>query len=154
MLTAPEEGLWDSTPYVSPEDIRHMQNRVEIFKCFKKVDKDDQKTTEACAIHMCKWIAQGAAEADAAPLRTPVLPIAASGSGPTAASDAKSAILGFQELASRALLPEEAAASLESALVQLGARDVREASREDWEGLSAFQVLKPFEMRRLLKAIE
>ena len=49
---------------------------------------------------------------------------------------------------------EEAAASLESALVQLGARDVREASREDLEGLSAFQVLKPFEMRRLLKAIE
>ena len=63
-MTAKEEGLW--TPYgrVTAEDVKHMQSRVELFRCVQQVS--GTRLTDSCAQRMCRWIVDGVAALDVA----------------------------------------------------------------------------------------
>ena len=60
---------------------------------------------------------------------------------------------GMDELAAKAKLPQVKAAALAEELLSLGAVDVVELSRGDWQSLSAFGKLLPFEQKRLLSSL-
>ena len=51
---------------------------------------------------------------------------------------------------SRAVLPDVLAAALDSEAQELGAVRVQELTPADWQGLSAWEKLKPLERRRFL----
>ena len=66
-MTAKEDGLWAPTTRVPPEDVRHLQNRVEEFR-FTHVMRAI-KDVESCAPCMARWIthyAQGSGQHGAA----------------------------------------------------------------------------------------
>ena len=52
VVTAPEEGLWDDWGNVTPEDIRHVQNRFDKFLCRAVVRK--LKDSDACDVQFMK----------------------------------------------------------------------------------------------------
>ena len=54
VFTAKQEGLWDPTPRVSAEDVRHLKNRVELFE-FKHTIAALQDV-ESCAGCMARWV--------------------------------------------------------------------------------------------------
>ena len=154
VATAPQEGLWDPKGTVTPEDIRHMRNRFHPFQCTAVIRS--MQDMDPCAVHMCRWIVDGANAADArAALRPPLaLPApgdAASAENPT--GEAAADVAGLGDLAKKALLPPEATTALRAELLSEGAVDVAELTAEDWAGLSAWGQLKQFEQRRLLKCI-
>ena len=151
VMTAKEEGLW--TPYgrVTAEDVKHMQSRVEIFRCVQQVS--GMKFTDSCAHCMCRWIVDGAAAFDAAGLRPPR-------NSPGAASSANleeiagQEIEGLAELIRSARLPTAWARGLQEELLELGVVNVVELRADDWRGLASWSDLRPFEQRRLLCALE
>ena len=61
---------------------------------------------------------------------------------------------GMGQLQQRASLPPDVCQALEEEIRQLGAVDVRELHQRDWESLQSWSLLKVFEQRRLLKAVE
>lgn len=148
LVTAPEEDLWQPRGVVAAEDVRHMRNRFEEFVCRAAVKK--LKDSDACAIHMCKWIMDGAAEADAREvLRAPVLlPLSdiAAGNGHGEGQE----LVGMSDLVRVAKLPAATAAALENEIKALGAIHVRELAAEDWKALRSWALVKPFEQKRLL----
>ena len=154
MVTSPEEGLWEHFGKVSKEDINHMKNRFEAFRCSARVAKFTD--VDPCSVHMCKWIVEGAQAADAAAaLRSSqpvVLPTASQGAARPGVLGA-AAVAGVAELGRAANLPEEAVSALHAELAALGAAHVAELEVEDWEVMTAFKSLKKFEQRRLLKAV-
>ena len=60
---------------------------------------------------------------------------------------------GWQEFVATARLSQRFAAAAEKEMWELGVVDVKELTREDWEGLACWQLLLTFEQRRLLKCI-
>ena len=54
VMTAKEDGLWTSTAKVTPEDVRHLKNRVEEFHFTHVIT--DLKDVESCAPCMARWI--------------------------------------------------------------------------------------------------
>ena len=149
VVTSPEEGLWDHFGKVSKEDVKHMKNRFEAFRCLATVA--NCADVDPCAAHMCKWLVQGAQAADAAVALRSSLPVVL----PTAsrpAAPAAAAIAGLAELGQAAMLPEGAVAALRAELEALGVVHVGELESADWESMAAFQGLRKFEQRRLLKA--
>ena len=58
----------------------------------------------------------------------------------------------MDELAAKAKRPRVKAAALAEELLSLGAVDVTELSRGNWQSLSAFDKLLPFEQKRLLSS--
>ena len=150
VVTAPEEGLWDAWGEVTPEDVRHMRNRFEEFVCRAVVHK--LKESDACAVHMCQWIKDGAAQADAQQvLHAPVLPCA-----PDHGSEHKERqeLVGLSGLVGAAKIPVAKAAHLEVEILAMGAVHVQELTAVDWTGLKSWTALKPFEQKRLLAHVQ
>ena len=54
VFTAKEVGLWDPTPKVSAEDVRHLKNRVELFRFTHTIVA--LRDVESCAGCMARWI--------------------------------------------------------------------------------------------------
>ena len=158
-MTAPEEGLWDHFGKVTAEDVRHMRSRFEAFRCYAKIT--NFADVDPCAVHMCRWIVEGAhtADADAAlrgnpqPVLPEAVPEAARAGAGGAAAPAHVTVGGLAWLVQAAKLPEGALSALHAELEALGAAHVSELELEDWEGMATFQALKKFEQRRLLKAV-
>ena len=151
VVTAPDEGLWEPWGGVTAEDVRHMRNRFEPFRCHSIVRK--LTDGDACAAHMCQWIVNGAAEGDAqAVVQTPpVLPVV--GSSDADGGDGVAGLLGMAELVRNAKVPVAKAAALAAELVMLGAVHVQELTQDDWKGLTAWAGLLPLEQRRLLAQV-
>lgn len=150
LFTGKQEGLWEPTKTVTAEEIQHMRNRVREFVFTAVLAKGSMKDVVACPVCMTKWIVAGAAAFDAAPGLQPVLPI-------RTASLAKldvgrvSAIAGLSELLGVLVLPDGAARAVLEDLEELGAIDVSEPTRVEWESLNAWGLLKPLQRRRLLQ---
>eukprot|EP00435_Cladocopium_sp_Y103_P070863 s313_g36.t1 len=145
-LTAKDQELWEPWGNVSAEDVQHMKNRMHVFTC-RAVLKDLRQTVP-CASCMCKWISQGAAEADARTALQCLPPADAAPAAPSAL-----VVEGLADLCARAKLPAPKVKALEAELVQLGAVTVEEVGISDWKGLASFSALLPFEQRRLLQAV-
>ena len=121
-----------------------MKSRLLIFTCTETIST--LRATTPCAICLSKWIRDGAIEHDAAAaLNAPSLPS-------TVPPDTN-VLGGMDELAAKAKLPQAKASALAKELLSLGAVDVVELSREDWQSLSAFGELLPFEQKRLLSSL-
>lgn len=151
VVTAPLEGLWDAWGEVTAEDVRHMRNRFEEFPCYAKIEK--LQDSGSCAIHMCNWIVAGAAEADAQPaLQAMVLPVTAE-SGVAGDQD-DGELAGMSALVGAAKIPVAKAAKLQEEILACGAVHVQELSADDWKGLAAWSLLKPFEQRRVLAQLQ
>ena len=58
---------------------------------------------------------------------------------------------GFAVTIAAALIPAEEADKLLASLVELGAVDVKELAREDWESTGGWKALRPLQSRRLLQ---
>ena len=154
VVTAPQEGLWDSKGTVTAEDIRHMRNRFVPFQCSAVIRT--MKDMGPCAVHMCRWIVEGANAADAQAALRPPLALPAPGGAACSGNLADGAVAdvaGLSDLASKARLPPETTAALRADLLSEGAVDVSELTAEDWAGLSAWGLLKQFERKRVLKCI-
>lgn len=146
IVTSPEEGLWDVWGEVTPEDVRHMRNRFEEFVCRAVVHK--LKDSDACDVHMCQWIKNAAAEADAQEvLHAPVLPVA---TDQASKPRERQELVGLSGLVEAAQIPAQKAADLEAEILALGAVHVQELTAADWTGLKAWAALKVFEQKRLL----
>ena len=57
-MTGKEQGLWSPKGDVSPEEVRHMQARVELFRATHVVGHcpDDFHQSPACATSLCRWV--------------------------------------------------------------------------------------------------
>jgi hypothetical protein len=155
VATAKAKGLWDAYGEVSEEDIRHMQSRFEQFLCHATLPS--LKDTDPCAVHMCRWIRDGAAKFDAQQVLQPCLPILghsppAPEGAPGSLQDAADAtvLLGMSDLVGGARLPVALAASMEAEVLALGAVHVKEMTLDDWKSLASWSRLRPLEQRRLL----
>lgn len=87
-----------------------MQSRFQPFRCAAVVSK--MADCEPCPVHLCKWIVEAAARADAGPAVRPLLPLAQGAAA--AAAGGPEPVTGFRDLASAARLPVDKAAALES----------------------------------------
>ena len=142
-LTAKDQELWEPWGAVSAEDVQHMKNRMHVFTCHAVLK--NLRQTDPCVPCMCKWIRDGAAAGDARPLLQPAL----LGPGPDTSHDLE----GMANLLLAAKLPPGKGKALEAELLALGAVNVKEVDARDWQSLTAFVSLLPFEQRRLLKAL-
>ena len=159
-VTAPEEDLWNPWGTVTAEHVRHMKNRFAQFRCTAVINI--LKDMEPCAVHMCRWIVEGAAAADARvalrqPLALPCLevPVAAAGAQRPegrAAWDTE-VVRGLGALAEQAQLGPEIADALRAELAQEGAVNVAELSPGDWQGLVTWSWMKKFQRKRLLQCL-
>ena len=143
VFTAKSEGLWEPTVKVSPEDIRHIRNRVEEFQFASVVS--DLKDVESCASCMARWIRKYSTE-------TPPPPPVAAGDvgtpGPTSAS-----VAGFVEKMASVKLTGEIVDCFLADVVATGAVHINELALADWQGLPTWKKLRPMEVRRLASAI-
>ena len=106
------------------------------------------KDVDKCVPCMAKWIVEGAEAHDAASGAPSAGPIAGSVAPPQ-----NPRIDGWQEFVATARLSQHFAAVAEKEMRKLGVVDVKELTREDWEGLACWHFLLTFEQRRLLKCI-
>ena len=144
VLTAKAKDLWKPLPGVDEEDIKHMKSRLLLFTCTETISA--LRATTPCAVCLGRWVRDGASEHDGTEaLRAPGLP--------STGLEENTLLAGMEELASKAKLPESKAKDLADELLSLGALDVTELSRTDWQSLSAFERLLPFEQRRLLASL-
>ena len=154
VFTAKLEGLWEATPRVSDEDIRHMRNRVEEFVIDAVLPSSDLKETTPCAVHMAKWIVSESSAWDAASSLQVVLPVQGAAGAPDARmSEAEEAVDGLGELTSSARVGSDGAAALRQDLLDLGAISVRELSMADWTAMPAWRMLRTLEQRRVLQVL-
>ena len=72
VFTAKEEGLWTPTSRVSAEDVRHLQNRVEMFRFSHSIVA--LRDVESCAPCMARWILEFSASAAAGSVQRPLPP--------------------------------------------------------------------------------
>ena len=146
-VTAPQEGLWDAWGEVTPEDVRHMRNRFEQFVCHAVIKS--LKDSDACAVHMCQWIVDGAAEADAREVLQAVVP-SAPGFARGSEHEEQQELLGLSALVETVKIPVATATALKDEILALGAVHVQELAGEEWRALNSWAMLKPLEQRRLL----
>jgi len=150
LFTGKQEGLWEPTKAVSPEEIKHMRNRVREFVFTAVLPEGAMKDVVSCPVCMAKWIVSSAAALDASPGLQPVLPIRTS-------TDAKldharvSAIVGLTGLLEAVKLPTGTAEAVVEDLEELGAINVKEPNRSEWESLAVWALLKPLQKTRLLQ---
>eukprot|EP00438_Fugacium_kawagutii_P003219 Skav200447 [mRNA] locus=scaffold1922:147746:149470:+ [translate_table: standard] len=142
LLTAKAKDLWAPLPGVDEEDIKHMKSRLMIFPCTETIPA--LRPTTPCKVCFSKWVRDGALEYDAAQaLHVPRLAL-------SDGSQQDIAVVGMNDVLTRAKLPTAKATELTNEVVSLGALDIAELSSADWQGLASFQKLLPFEQRRLL----
>ena len=120
------------------------------------------KDMDPCAVHMCRWIVDGAnaADAESALRPAPALPFqenpagAAGAQGPSGRPDSGAEdVRGLGALAEKAQLSPEIRAALGAELTSDGAVDVAELSPADWQGLVTWTKMKKFERKRLLQCL-
>ena len=151
VLTAKEEGLWVPSGGVTDEDVRHMQSRVEIFRCAAQVPS--MRSVDPCAACMCRWIAEGAGAYDAAALLNGARALGQVAAAAQAEERGQATIAGFAELVIASRLPHQAVQRLTEELMGLGVVDVGELSVQDWKSLETWSSFRVFEQRRLLNEI-
>ena len=143
IFTCKQEGLWEPTSKVSPEEVRHMRNRCREFLFTQTLPEGGLRDITSCERCMCQWIVQGAAAQDAAPALRPPPSSQPPGQEMT--------IHGFADLAAAVQLPPGAVKALGEDLEELGAVDVKELSDDDWQSLGVWATLRPLQKRRLLQ---
>jgi hypothetical protein len=148
IFTAKQEGLWEPTKRVPPEDVRHIRNRVLEFPLTVPMDDNALVDVVSCATCMCDWIVQACASGDAASVLRTTQPVPSTAS---VDSSRLQGIHGLDELFSIARLPEQVCAAFVEDLEQLGAVAVAELSLTDWEALNAWALLRPLQVRRILQ---
>ena len=159
--------LWDPIlPEVTPEDIRHMRNRLLQFEATAVVPKSEQRAITPCATEWCRMIVAGslafASRLHRVPAALPpALPSAGAGlAGPVAdaGEEARRAALdvlpGFRGLVEKARIPDAAALALVRDVEGLGAVDAYELQPADWRGLPSWGGLRALEQRRLYEALD
>lgn len=148
--------LWAPTENVSLEDIQHMQSRVEMFPCTHVVKRPGTvgvQDGEERAVHMARWIRDGAVAYDAAQVldRGP-LPAAPSGAAASSSTGAVG-VTDLDQFFDAAQLPTDVREALTRDVVAAGAVHVQELTRQDWESLESWQLLRPLQQRRVLKFV-
>ena len=156
MITSKLKAMWDPRDPVTPEDINHLKNRVEQFTATVALRKKDLKTIPPCKYCFCKQLVEQSA---AFTTQLPQEPAALSGPLAAQAEQAGPSSAGVQLhmmdwLQDRARLSDDVVRALTADVLALGALSVQELHPEDWEALPSWPRLKPFEQRRLLKAVE
>ena len=152
-FTAKLEGLWEPTKAVSPEDIRHMRNRVREFHFSVPMADSSLKDVVSCAPCMAKWVVNESKAGDAGSVLQPVLPVQAVGrNNEPLSEDRVMAVAGFREMMAAVRAPSVAEAILED-LETLGAARVSELTLSDWMALNSWSLLRPLQQRRLLQHV-
>ena len=148
VFAARKEGLWDEMPYVTAEEIRHMQSRVTLHDF--TVPIPNLSEAGKCKFCMAKWIVQGAQEHDAAQV-VGMRPGPPGGDAPPrqGAGD----IAGLAQLLANALVPQDVSSALYREVLELGAVDVSELTASDWKCLASWDRLRPLEKRRVLSLV-
>jgi len=149
IFTNKQDGLWDPVPGVGPEDIRHMQSRVEMFNFTHQFVRPGEvvrhsNTVPECRRCFAKWIVEACAAFDAQQIVQvgPVLPVVDHGH-----------VEGVSLFLQRAKIPERLRVAISADVAALGAADVMELSQADWEDLPSWPLLKVFERRRILSFV-
>ena len=149
VMTAKADGLWESRGAVTAEDVRHMQSRHLVFRA--EAELPSMRGVQQCAPHMCMWIKDSAARFDA---RQVVRPYLAEGVPLVAARSAAGCngelISGMDRLQEQSRVSMAGAIALSHELRGLGAIHVREVAVGEWERLTAWHNLMPFEQRRFM----
>ena len=148
VMTAKEEGLWRPRGDVTDEEVRHMQSRVSVFRCYATLPK--LKDTHACACCMAAWIRDSAAQYDASSVLAQPQPPSV---GMRAAAPPQGRLLGMAELAQRAALPDSLVVAVEAEILSLGAVHVQELAPADWMRLQQWPRMGVFVQRRILSCI-
>jgi len=144
-ITAKSDGLWHPMGAVSPEDVAHMQSRVEQFVATAQIPAATLQRVPPCKTCFCRWVVTGSASF--------VATSAAPAAGLARGSDG-AALPGFDGLMDRAgVTNERALRALRAEILQHGAAHVSEVQKEDWATLAAWELLGVFEQRRLLAAL-
>ena len=138
VFTAKEKELWTLREGITAEDVTHIKSRVQMFRCSGQIVLRPGGVPK-CAHCMAKWVCDGAARHDANAVLTP----APSGRLP-------GSVHGMQELLEAASIPVSAREAVHQEVLGMGAIDVRELGRPDWESLQAWGGLREMERRRLL----
>ena len=156
-FTGKLEGLWEPTRRVSQEDVKHIRNRCREFQCLHTMQEGALKDIESCPCCMCDWIVRGSAAHDARAGLQPMLPVrAALGDASALDMGRVGAIGGLQELLAATKLTDSAAEALLQDLEEFGASggSVQELSKEDWESLVVWGLLRPLQRRRLFQHLD
>ena len=152
VMTAKSEGLWDAYGAVTAEDVRHMQSRHVVFRAVAPLPS--MRGVEQCAPHMCAWIKMFAAAFDARQVLRPQPGGGLSAAAPPVAADVLGGLIdGMAQLQEQAQLSLVGVVALSQELRNLGAVHVTEIAADEWERLTAWCSLLPFEQRRLLRAV-
>lgn len=139
-FTGKEEGLWDATPKVSAEDVRHMQSRVVQFRVTASFPRGAPGDRPRCKHHLAKWICAGAQEHDAHVVLT---------SSRLRVVQGCAAPAGLEAFLTSAAVFGPQAEALKAEVAATGAVDVRELKPEDWAALPAWPSLRLMEQRRI-----
>ena len=99
---------------------------------------------------MCSWIVDGASQSDAKQALVPFPSIHTE----TASVGLSEQLAGMAELSARAKLPPAKANALTEEIVALGAVSLNELDVRDWQSLTFWAGVLPFEQRRLLSALK
>jgi hypothetical protein len=152
LFTGKEEGLWEPTTRISPEDIHHMRNRVREFKFSAVMAEGSLQDVVSCAPCMARWVVNGANACDAAPALQPALPTPTASHIPAHVDAVRvMAISGLKELVAAVQLPGPVCEAILEDLEELGAAGVSELTAADWASLNAWSLLRPLQKRRLLQ---
>ena len=142
VFTAKEKGLWTLQGKVTEEDVGHMKNRVDIFRCVGTINRK-RGGVAPCKCCMAKWIFQESMRYDA--------DLAIMATQPALSPNGE--VIGLENVFERAHISSFIAAQLKVNIVQLGAVDVCELGCEDWVALAAWNGLREMEKRRILGAL-
>ena len=145
VFTAKEDGLWDPSSKVTAEDVRHIRNRVQEFHCTEVIT--GLKEVESCAPCMARWIVKFSSQAIPATATSAPFPVK------TADLDMFNQLKGLSGVMAAANLAGPVVHDFFVEIVAAGAVDVKELSVTDWQALSSWGKLKPFEARRLLSVV-
>ena len=71
--TGKQDGLREPTKRISPEDVKHMRNRVREFQVTEPMPDGSLVDVVSCASCMCRWIVEGCSAVDGAAVIQPML---------------------------------------------------------------------------------
>ena len=157
-ITAKDEGLWQPMGNVTPENIRHMQSRVEQFTAKAQLPIQSLHDVPLCKQSWASWVVTRsvafASRAVPSTLQDPAAGRATSSSASHSSAAGSYDIDGFANLMGRAVISPAVAESLHQEMVTLGVVSIQEMTVEDWKGLRAWQAILPFAQRRLLAIVQ
>lgn len=158
-ITAKDEGLWQPAGNVSPEDIRHIQSRVEQFTAKEQLPIKSLRDVPMCKQSWASWVVTRSAAFAARSVPSSLPDPAAASQAAMGSANCSSAmgprgIHGFVELMHRAVVSPGAAENLKQEMMALGVVSVQELTVEDWKSLRAWQTVLPFAQRRLLALVQ